>query len=88
MEQARREVKHMTNAEYRITMYALKRDVLLKERMYEGNAQCALAIMGAWEQDAQTIANIIGDTVCVRASGEGKGILLSAYNYVDPEVKQ
>ena len=78
----------MTNAEYRITMYALKRDVLLKERTYEGNAQCALAIMGAWEQDAQTIANIIGDTVCVRASGEGKGILLSAYNYVDPEVKQ
>ena len=78
----------MTNAEYRITMYALKRDVLLKERTYEGNAQDALAIMSAWEQDAQTVANIIGDTLCVRASGEGKGILLSAYHYVDPEVKQ
>ena len=84
----RQEVRHMTDAKYRITMYALKGDVLLKERTYEGNAQCALAIMGAWIQDAQTVANIIEDTVCVRASGEGKGALLSAYHYVDPEVKQ
>ena len=84
----RQEVRHMTNAEYRISMYALKGDVLLKERMYEGNAQCALAIMGAWMQDAQTIANIIGDIVCVRACGEGNGDLLTAYSYVDPEVKQ
>ena len=89
MEQARREVKHMTDAKYRISMYALKGDLLLKERMYEGNAQCALAIMGAWIQDAQTIANIIGDIVCVRASGEeDKGDLLSAYHYVDPQEKQ
>ena len=78
----------MTDTEYRITMYALKGDVLLKKRIYEGNAQCALAIMGAWIQDAQTVANIIKDTVCVRASGEGKDGLLSAYHYVDPEVKQ
>lgn len=77
----------MTNAEYRIRMYALKGDVPLKERTYEGNAQGALAIIGAWEQDAQTIANIIEDIVCVRASGRGKDIL-SAYYYVDPEVKQ
>ena len=80
----------MTEAKYRIAMHTLvdKGDVLLKERTYEGNAQCALAIMGAWIQDAQTIANIIGDTVCVRASGEGKGNLLSAYHYVDPQEKQ
>ena len=78
----------MTDAKYRISMYALKGDVLLKERMYEGNAQGALAIMSAWIQDAQTVANIIGDIVCVRARGEGKSGLLSAYNYVDPEVKQ
>ena len=89
MEQARREVKHMTDAKYRIEMYALdKRETSFKEQIYEGNAQGALAIMSAWIQDAQTVANIIGDIVCVRACGEGNGDLLSAYNYVDPEVKQ
>ena len=90
MEQARREVKHMTNAEYRITMYALKRDVLLKERTYEGNAQCALAIMGAWIQDAQTIANIIGDVVCVNMTDRDKHNPGSCnlIGYFDPQEKQ
>ena len=90
MEQARREVKHMTEAKYRIAMHTLvdKGDISFKEQTYEGNAQGALAIMSAWIQDAQTIANIIGDIVCVYAKGEDKGDLLTAYSYVEPEVKQ
>ena len=81
----------MTDSEYRIEMHALdKGDTSFKEQMYEGSIQGALAIMSVWIQDAQTIANIIGKTVCVYAKSEGKKTeyLLTAYSYVDPEVKQ
>ena len=79
----RQEVRHMTDAEYRITMYALKGDVLLKERTYEGNAQCALAIMGAWIQDAQTVANVLDCTMYVVLEGTGN-VIVSASAYIDP----
>ena len=81
----------MTDSEYRIEMHALdKRDTSFKEQIYEGSVQGALAIMSAWIHDAQTIANIIGETVCVYATSKGKEKedMLSAYSYVDPEVKQ
>ena len=77
----------MTDTKYLIRMYAPKRNETLKTRMYEGNAQGALAIMSAWILDAQTIANNIEDTVCVRVNG-GCENFLSACSYVEPEVKQ
>ena len=77
----------MTDTKYLIRMYTPKRNETLKTRMYEGNAQGALAIMSAWILDAQTIANNIEDTVCVRVNG-GCENFLSACSYVEPEVRQ
>ena len=77
----------MTNVKYRIMMYAPGRNETLRARMYEGNAQGALEIMSAWILDAQTIANNIEDTVCVRVNG-GCENFLSACSYVDPQEKQ
>ena len=77
----------MTDVKYRIMMYAPKRNETIRARMYEGNAQGALEIMSAWILDAQTIANNIDDTVCVRVNG-GCENFLSACSYVEPEEKQ
>ena len=83
MEQARREVKHMTNVEYRIRMYTPERNETLRARMYKGNAQGALAIMSAWILDAQTIANVLDCTMYVVLEGTSN-IIMSASAYIDP----
>lgn len=84
MEQARREVKHMTDAKYRIYMRRLGYDEILKEKEYEnGGAQDALATMSAWVQDAQTVANVLDCPIYVELEGIRK-IVVSASIYVDP----
>ena len=84
MEQARREVKHMTDAKYRIYMRRIGYDEILKEEEYDnGGALDALATMSAWVQDAQTVANVLNCTIYVALEGTGK-IIVSASTYVDP----
>ena len=84
MEQARREVKHMTDAKYRIYMRRLGENEILKEKEYEnGGAQDALATMSAWVQDAQTVANVLDCPIYVELEGIRK-IVVSASIYVDP----
>lgn len=88
MEQARREVKHMTDAKYRIYMRRLGYDEILKEKEYEnGGAQDALATMSAWVQDAQTVANVLDCPIYVELEGIRK-IVVSASIYVDPIRRQ
>ena len=85
----RQEVRHMTDMVFRIEMHALdKRDTSLRKQIYKGSIQGALAIMGAWIQDAHTIANDIGEIVGVHVKSESDGDLLTAYSYVDPQEKQ
>ena len=84
MEQARREVKHMTDAKYRIYMRRIGYDEILKEEEYDnGGALDALATMSAWVQDAQTVANVLNCTIYVALEGTGK-IIVSASTYIDP----
>ena len=84
MEQARREVKHMTDAKYRIYMRRIGYDEILKEEEYDnGGVLDALATMSAWVQDAQTVANVLNCTIYVALEGTGK-IIVSASTYIDP----
>ena len=84
MEQARREVKHMTDAKYRIYMRRIGENEVLKEEEYDnGGALDALATMSAWVQDAQTVANVLNCTMYVALEGTGE-VIVSASAYVDP----
>ena len=84
MEQARREVKHMTDAKYRIYMRRIGENEILKEKEYDnGGVQDALATMSAWVQDAQTVANVLDCTMYVALEGTGV-VIVSASAYVDP----
>ena len=84
MEQARREVKHMTDAKYRIYMRRIGENEILKEKEYNnGGVQDALATMSAWVQDAQTVANVLDCTIYVVLEGTG-AIIVSASAYIDP----
>ena len=84
MEQARREVKHMTNAKYRIYMRRIGENEVLKEIEYDnGGVQDALATMSAWVQDAQTVANVLDCTMYVALEGTSN-IIVSASAYIDP----
>ena len=84
MEQARREVKHMTDAKYRIYMRRIGENEVLKEKEYDnGGVQDALATMSAWVQDAQTVANVLNCTMYVALEGMG-AIIVSASAYIDP----
>ena len=80
----------MTEAKYRITMRVLGSVENLKERTYEGSAQGAFVIMNAWMQDAQIVANIIRDVVCVSMTNKDehnpRGCDL--VGYFDPREKQ
>ena len=84
MEQARREVKHMTDAKYRICMRRIGENVILKEKEYDnGGVQDALATMSAWVQDAQTVANVLDCEINVVLEGTGE-VIVSASAYIDP----
>ena len=84
MEQARREVKHMTDAKYRIYMRRIGENEILKEEEYDnGGVLDALAIMSAWVQDAQTVANVLDCTMYVVLEGTGN-VIVSASAYIDP----
>ena len=80
----RQEVRHMTDAKYRIYMRRIGYNEILKEEEYEnGGAQDALATMSAWVQDAQTVANVLDCPIYVELEGIRK-IVVSASIYVDP----
>lgn len=82
MEQARREVKHMTDAKYRIYMRRVGEDEILKEEEYDnGDVQGALAIMSAWVQDAQTVANVLDCSLYVELRSTRKIVVFA---YIDP----
>ena len=82
MEQARREVKHMTNAKYRIYMRRIGENEILKEEEYDnGGVLNALATMSAWVQDAQTVANVLDCTMYVELEGI-RNVVVSAH--IDP----
>ena len=84
MEQARREVKHMTDAKYRIYMRRIGENEILKEKEYDsGGVQDALATMSAWVQDAQTVANVLDCAIYVDLEGTGN-VIVSASTYIDP----
>ena len=84
MEQARREVKHMTDAKYRIYMRRIGENEILKEKEYDsGGVQDALATMSAWVQDAQTVANVLDCAIYVALEGTGE-FIVSASTYIDP----
>ena len=84
MEQARREVKHMTDAKYRIYMRRIGENEILKEEEYnKGSVLDALATMSAWVQDAQTVANVLNCTIYVALEGTGN-VIVSASAYIDP----
>ena len=80
----RQEVRHMTDAKYRIYMRRIGYDEILKEEEYDnGGVLDALATMSAWVQDAQTVANVLNCTIYVALEGTGK-IIVTASTYVDP----
>ena len=80
----RREVRHMTDAKYRIYMRRIGKDENLKEEEYDsGGVQDALATMSAWVQDAQTVANVLNCTINVVLEGTGE-VIVSASAYIDP----
>ena len=84
MEQARREVKHMTDAKYRIYMRRIGENEILKEEEYDkGSVLDALATMSAWVQDAQTVANVLNCTMYVALEGTGE-VIVTASAYIDP----
>lgn len=88
MEQARREVKHMTDAKYRIYMRRIGENEILKEEEYDnGGVQDALATMSAWVQDAQTVANVLDCTMYVELESM-REIIVSAKTYIDPIRRQ
>ncbi len=74
----------MTDAKYRIYMRRIGENEILKEKEYnKGGVQDALATMGAWVQDAQTVANVLNCTMYVALEGTGE-IIVSASAYIDP----
>ena len=74
----------MTEAKYRIYMRRVGEDEILKEEEYDnGDVQGALAIMSAWIQDAQTVANVLDCTMYVVLEGTSN-IIMSASAYIDP----
>ena len=80
----RQEVRHMTDAKYRIYMRRIGENEILKEKEYDsGGVQDALATMSAWVQDAQTVANVLNRTINVVLEGTGETIV-SASAYIDP----
>ena len=80
----RQEVRHMTDAKYRIYMRRIGENEILKEEEYDnGGVQGALATMSAWVQDAQTVANVLNRTIYVVLEGTGE-VIVSASAYVDP----
>lgn len=80
----RQEVRHMTDAKYRIYMRRIGENEILKEKEYNnGGVQDALATMSAWVQDAQTVANVLNCTMYVALEGTGK-IIVTASAYIDP----
>ena len=84
MEQARREVKHMTDAKYRMYMRRIGEHEILKEEEYDsGGVQDALATMSAWAQDAQTVANVLDCPIYVELKSM-REIIVSASAYIDP----
>ena len=80
----RQEVRHMTDAKYRIYMRRIGENEVLKEKEYDnGSVQDALATMSAWVQDAQTVANVLNRTIYVALEGTGE-VTVSASAYIDP----
>lgn len=80
----RQEVRHMTDAKYRIYMRRIGENEILKEKEYDnGGVLDALATMSAWVQDAQTVANVLDCTMYVALEGKGE-IIVSASAYIDP----
>ena len=80
----RQEVRHMTDAKYRIYMRRIGENEVLKEEEYDnGSVLDALATMSAWVQDAQTVANVLNCTMYVALEGTGE-VIVSASAYVDP----
>ena len=80
----RQEVRHMTDAKYRMYMRRIGENEILKEKEYDnGGVLDALATMSAWVQDAQTVANVLDCTMYVVLEGTGN-IIVSASAYVDP----
>ena len=80
----RQEVRHMTDAKYRMYMRRIGENEVLKEEEYDnGGVQYALATMSAWVQDAQTVANVLNRTINVVLEGTGETIV-SASAYIDP----
>ena len=80
----RQEVRHMTDAKYRIYMRRIGENEILKEKEYDnGGVLDALAIMSAWVQDAQTVANVLDCTMYVVLEGTGN-VIVSASAYIDP----
>ena len=80
----RQEVRHMTDAKYRMYMRRIGENEILKEEEYDnGGVQDALATMSAWVQDAQTVANVLNRTIYVVLEGTGE-VIVSASTYIDP----
>ena len=80
----RQEVRHMTDAKYRIYMRRIGENEILKEKEYDnGGVQDALATMSAWVQDAQTVANVLDCTIYVVLEGTAE-VIMSASAYIDP----
>ena len=84
----RQEVRHMTDAKYRIYMRRIGENEILKEEEYDkGGVLDALATMSAWVQDAQTVANVHDCAIYVELEGTGN-IIVSASAYIDPIRRQ
>ena len=80
----RQEVRHMTDAKYRIYMRRIGENEILKEEEYDnGGVLDALATMSAWVQDAQTVANVLNRTIYVALEGTAD-VIVSASAYIDP----
>ena len=80
----RQEVRHMTDAKYRIYMRRIGEDEILKEEEDDnGGVQDALATMSAWVQDAQTVANVLDCSIYVELKSM-REIIVSASTYIDP----
>ena len=78
----RQEVRHMTEAKYRIYMRRVGEDEILKEEEYDnGSLQGALAIMSAWIQDAQTVANVLDCSLYVEMRSMRE---IAVFAYIDP----
>lgn len=76
----------MTEAKYRIYMRRVGEDEILKEEEYDnGSVQGALATMGAWIQDAQTVASVLDCSIYVELRSM-REFIVSAH--IDPMRRQ